>query len=171
YGFLIEAENLMAARNGAKSFDMEGIHPDETNKEIEVLMGMYQFLIGNTDWSIPGLHNVKLLRTEPSEPPIAVPYDFDWCGLISTPYAKPNETLGIPSVRTRLYRGFCASDAQWQAGIDRFNAKKAEIYSLFETCPDLKPKIRKRALKYVDDFYEIINSEKRFKRELKIQCR
>ncbi|MEM6344564.1 MAG: hypothetical protein AAF927_11815 [Bacteroidota bacterium] len=171
YGFLIEDEDAVAARNGAKSFEGEGVHPNETNKEIEVLLSMYEFMIGNTDWSIPGMHNIKLIRTNPAEPPIAVPYDFDWCGIIATPYAKPNPSLGIESVRIRLYRGFCATDEQWAASIARFNEKKAEIYSLYNDCPDLKGKTRKRAINYLDDFYEIINSEKRMKRELLSQCR
>lgn len=171
YGFLIEDEDAMASRNEAKAFEAEGIHPNETNKDIEVLLSLYEYMIGNTDWSIPGMHNVKLIRTEPSKPPIVVPYDFDWCGMINTPYAKPNPTLGIQSVRERLYRGFCASESQWDSTIARFNEKKAEIYSLYEQCPDLKPKVVKGSLRYLDDFYDIINSEKRKKRELASQCR
>ncbi len=40
-----------------------------------VPMAIFQYMIGNTGWSIPNQHNVKMLQGA-STRPIAIPYDF-----------------------------------------------------------------------------------------------
>ncbi len=40
-----------------------------------VLWQFFQYMIGNTDWSIPNQHNVKMLQGA-STRPIAIPYDL-----------------------------------------------------------------------------------------------
>ena len=64
-------------------------------------------MIGNTDWNLDKSHNIELIRPASGGAPIPVPYDFDWSGLIAPPYARPNQMLGIGSVKQRLFRGFC----------------------------------------------------------------
>ena len=41
-----------------------------------------------------------------------VPYDFDFSGLVGTPYATPPDQVPIKNVRTRFYRGYCSHNAQ-----------------------------------------------------------
>ena len=64
-------------------------------------MSVFQYMVGNTDWSMVRFHNVEVSRT-PRGVYVPVPYDFDWTGLVSTRYARPNEGLGIRSVRQRF---------------------------------------------------------------------
>ena len=64
---------------------------------------MFQFMIGNTDFSVAYQHNGKLLYANKNHP---LPYDFDLCGLVDASYAIVNSRLGIKSVKDRKYRGF-----------------------------------------------------------------
>lgn len=171
YGFIIEDDDLMAERLGGRIQKVAGMNPRKLDPQQEVLLSMFAYMIGNTDWSIPNLHNVKLLERAPIDPYIAIPYDFDWCGLISVPYARPNPMLGIQSVKTRVYRGVCQQEGYYMQAVERFKEEKADIYQLFETLPGLEPKIRKKALKYLDGFYKIINDEKELRRNIISQCR
>ncbi len=38
------------------------LHPDATNQSETGPMAIFQYMIGNTDWSIPNQHNVKMLQ-------------------------------------------------------------------------------------------------------------
>ncbi len=84
YGFLIEDEDMMAERLGGEINPLR-LHPDATNQSETGPMAIFQYMIGNTDWSIPNQHNVKMLQGA-STRPIAIPYDFDWSGFIAPGY-------------------------------------------------------------------------------------
>jgi hypothetical protein len=73
-------------------------------------MAVFEYFIGNTDWSVEYLQNVKLLATDTNSVAYTVPYDFDHAGIVSPPYAKPAEQLQLSSVRERRYRGYCLTD-------------------------------------------------------------
>ena len=65
---------------------------------------LFQFLLGNTDFSTAYQHNGKLLYV--NKEIIPLPYDFDMTGWVNPSYATVNTTLGISSVQDRIYRGF-----------------------------------------------------------------
>jgi hypothetical protein len=138
-----------------------------------MLFSVFQFMIGNTDWSIPGRHNVKLIRVGEKRSLYAVPYDFDMSGIVSTHYAAPHRKLShqIKSVRTRLYRGLCRKQEEFTPVLARFNRKKKEIYALYNHFPLLEDRNKKDTLRYLDAFYKIINKPKSVKRHLVENCR
>ena len=76
-------------------------------REQMTFVNLFQYMIGNTDWSIPKCHNIKLMvpKNDTLAQPFAIPYDFDFCGLVDASYAVPDERFEIQSVRDRLYRG------------------------------------------------------------------
>ena len=41
-----------------------------------------------------------------------MPFDFDYAGLVDAHYAVTAKALNLPSVRERLYRGPCQSEAE-----------------------------------------------------------
>ena len=170
YGFLIEDEDRLAERLGGRILKSGVIHQEATNKELATLLAVFQYMIGNTDWSVPGRHNIKFVFVGPMLPPLAVPYDFDFAGLIHAPYAKPDPRLQISSVRERLYRGYCRTEGEFQAAFVPFNEQKEAIYALFRDFEYLDEKAAERSLKYLDDFYETINKPKGVKREFLRAC-
>ncbi|MGH8495400.1 MAG: hypothetical protein ACREVN_04640 [Gammaproteobacteria bacterium] len=176
-GFLIEHKDGLARRLGLEAIDVERIALDELEPDATALLGVFQFMIGNTDWAVragpPGdvcCHNVEPFAMGEGMY-LPVPYDFDSTGVIDPPYAAPHESLDIRNVRTRLYRGFCRHGEQVMLALDRFNGQKETIYDLFRTQPGLEEKTVERSLEYFDDFYEIINDERKLDGEIRRECR
>jgi hypothetical protein len=128
-------------------------------------------MIGNTDWSVWALHKVVLLKEDSMALPIVVPYDFDWCGMVNAPYAYPSEQLPIESVRDRLYRGFCRPDAELQPILDEFRQRREEIYQVCRDVPFLSKKELKKIIKYMDQFYKIIDNPRAVEYTFHRECR
>jgi hypothetical protein len=59
-------------------------------------------MIGNTDWDISMMRNVRLIRTQAGGKILPLPYDFDFSGLVSAPYASPSSDTGLKTVRDRF---------------------------------------------------------------------
>jgi len=91
-------------------------------------MTMFQYLIGNTDWSVPKLHNIKLLYHDSLASVKLVPYDFDFCCFVNPPYTKLPEIIAIKDARERYYRDNCRELFELQITINHFlNKKRANI--------------------------------------------
>ena len=72
-------------------------------------MSIFQYMIGNLDWSVLKSHNIALFRREDGTI-IPLPFDFDYSGLVNAEYAVPPKALHLYSIRVRKYRGFCRSE-------------------------------------------------------------
>ena len=166
YAFLIEDMSDMAKRNSCKEVKAPAFHPNLTDKQQMNLVDVFQYMIGNTDWSVPGFHNIKLMRPRADSlaPPYAIPYDFDFAGLVNASYATPHEELGITSVKERLYRGFPRNMTEIEATLKIFRDKREDIYKLVNNFETLDSRSRKDFLKYLDDFYDMIDNKKSVER-------
>ncbi len=164
-GFFIENELDLSARLGAKNSYIKTLTIARLDTLQMATLVMFEYLIGNNDWSVPGLHNIKLF-TKPGRWYLPVPYDFDHAGIVEAPYAlpPPQLDLGITTVRERAYRGLDYSPEIFKQVFDKFNSIKPQLYALYEGNPHLEPKYIKRTLKYFDDFYEEINDPKAIKK-------
>jgi hypothetical protein len=161
FAFFLEHDRHLAQRLGGMEIEDERTHPNRFHAFHISLMDMFQYMIGNTDYSAYELHNIKLIRDETRRlPPIAIPYDFDWSGLVSAFYAVPNPSLNIEKVTDRVYRGFKKRPEIVYHSIKKFNDKKEEIYQLFNNFELLRKKERKQVIKYLDEFYWIINNKR-----------
>jgi hypothetical protein len=160
YVFFIEDFEKMAKRNGKIPIYKERIHQDKTMINKVTRMAIFQFLIGNTDWGVPSLHNIKIIAKTPTSRPVAVPYDFDWASLVNAPYAIPSEKLDIKSIHDRLYRGYDRTPEELEFIFKEFRMKKDRFYSLYQNTDLLTEKEKERVIKYFDEFYKIINSPK-----------
>ncbi len=172
YAFFLEDDDRMARRNHMRVLDQKGITQGETEFDQTGLLAVFQYMIGNTDWSVAGLHNIVLIRDSAGGGGLVypVPYDFDWSGVISTPYAIPDSRLGIRTVRDRIYRGTCRTPDDFAPLIARFNAAKDSIYALYHGLPDLEAKGVEQALGYYDELYRTINEPRRVKHEFIQGC-
>lgn len=166
FAFFIEPDRDLAERLQCIEIESEKIHPNRLHSFHTCLMDMFQYMIGNTDYSAYELHNIVLVVDSLRRaPPLAIPYDFDWSGLVSANYAVPNPRLHTKSVRERVYRGFIKQPEIVYHTIQIFLNKKEEIYQLFQNCELLKKSKRKQVLQYLDKFYEIINNDQMIKTE------
>ncbi len=160
YAFLIEDDAEMARRNGCKKKDHPPYLTESTNREMMTFVSVFQYFIGNTDWSVPNNHNIKLIfdRNNDAALPYAIPYDFDYCGLVDAAYAIPNEIIGTEKVTERVYRGFPRRMEEIQTVLNVFKEKKEKIYALINNFSLLSERTRKGMISYLDDFYKTIES-------------
>ena len=173
FAFLIEPIDMLAERMNAIEIEGKIRHQDLTDYDHMNLVATFQFMIGNLDWSVPGEHNIKLIKsTSPELPrPIVVPYDFDFCGFVNTSYANPPELLDVENVRERLFRGFCRTPEQYEATFDIFREKKGAIFNLIESDPYLAKSTKTDVSKFIEKFYDIIDSEYQVRRYFVQGCR
>ena len=170
YGFLIEDEKKMAARNKAITLEQK-LRPEETKQDAFLNMAVFQYLVGNTDWSVQYLQNIKLLKTDSFPQLITVPYDFDHSGIVSAPYAQPAEELLMRSVQERRYRGYCITDMKvFEKPIALYNRIKNDIYNLYTKNKLLDEKYIKSVTRYLDEFYATINDPKRWQKDFAYPC-
>jgi hypothetical protein len=166
FAFFIEREKYLADRVHGIEIETQKMNPNLLNPFQSCIMDMFQYMIGNTDYSSWDLHNIILVSDSSRRfPPFPVPYDFDWSGLISAAYAVPHPVIGTEKVTERVYRGFKKEPFIVYQTIHVFNTKKQEIYQLFENFKLLDNDEKKQAIKYLDEFYEIINNDRMVQKE------
>ncbi len=170
YAFLIEDVDRLAERNFAEESEWEQFHPYAMQDHQAVLVDLFQFMIGNTDWSAPYFHNIKMISTD-GPTYLVIPFDFDFSGAVEARYATPDPTLDIRRVRDRLYRGFCRDDLDFAPLFALFNERRESIYEMVRGFEPLEERRRNRLLDYYDEFYEIINDDGRTRREIHRRCR
>jgi len=170
FAFLIEDADMMALRQGARVVEWTAgqLHPALVEKRQAILVDVYQYMIGNTDWS-----GVEMRTSEGAA--YLVPYDFDFSGLVNARYASPDPSLSINRVRQRLFRGFCPagvnrSQADYDSVYELFLEKKDEIYEVWRGLEALEPDRLEDTLEYFDEFYETIGDPRRIEQMMRA-CR
>ena len=165
HAFLIEDEKALAKRNSCTKLKQDKLRAESADRNQMTLVALFEYMIGNTDWSVPGKHNTTLIQTEGdgTARPFVVPYDFDYSGLVDADYATPTEGIDIPNVRQRYYMGFERTPDELNDAIKIFNTQKENIYSLINNFELINEKNRKQMIAYLDDFYKSINNNKQVK--------
>ena len=170
YGFLIESISDLAKRNDMKVFKGKIRNQEAVNKvELDKFV-FFQFMIGNLDWSITERHNVKLIKGDKGALPIAVPYDFDYSGIVNTPYAVPPEELYLPDVKTRLFRGFCRRD-KYQETIEFYKNVEDDVFNEVNRLSTLRESGVNNVTKYLNSFFEDLGSEKYINKKIIKACK
>lgn len=171
YGILLEDKDDMASRNQAKTIKRLKIRPNKTDQDLFLKMAVFEYLIGNTDWSVEYQHNVKLMVKKGNLSPLPIPYDFDHAGIVRAPYAKPPLALQLSSVQERRYRGYCLESMEELAPtLAFFKEKKEAIYDIYRDHPLLEKRYIRTTLKYLDHFYKTLEQPKASAKEFLYPC-
>ncbi len=162
YSFLVENVDAMAKRNYCKEWKKGPVYTEMTDRNQMTMVAVFQYMVGNTDWSIPNNHNIKLIYSKKDSiaKPYVVPYDFDYTGLVNADYAIPNSELEIETVVQRLYRGFPRTMDELQDIFEVYNKQKENIYTMIKNFAPLSDRNKKEIIYYLDDFYKIINDRR-----------
>ncbi|MEM6964715.1 MAG: hypothetical protein AAF573_08130, partial [Bacteroidota bacterium] len=129
YGFLIEDTAQLRDRINAtkveKPYNLPrtAFHTDQVKT-----VALFQYLIGNTDWSVMLYKNIKIFEKDNLN--IIVPYDFDFAAIVEAPYATLNLRLGITHPKQRVYLGFPNDLEDMKATIDLFVQRKKSIVNV-----------------------------------------
>ena len=171
YGILLEDEKQMAARNETKRLKQLKLSPLSIERQQFLKMAVFEYLIGNTDWSVQYLQNIKLIQKTPKSLPISVPYDFDHAGIVRAPYAKPAPALQLRNTLERRYRGFCVANInEFTPVFEEFNRLRESIYALYQNNALLEQKYIDKTVSFLDDFYETINDPVKAKQAFLYPC-
>jgi hypothetical protein len=157
-GMFIEDQDDVARRAEARVMEIPRVTFKELEQDPLSVVMVFEYMIGNTDFSIFALHNVKLLRTQDRKVYV-VPYDFDLSGLVHTSYAAPTPGLGQLTVRDRVYRGPCRPETEIQPILERFRAHKDEVFAVYDSLRDLDADYRNDAKDYLQQFYSTITKD------------
>lgn len=170
YAFLLEDVDDLAERNAAMVVKQQGAQPGDLEPTNAALLGVFEYFIGNTDFSIGALHNIEILQRAMSF--YGVAHDFDFSGAINTRYATVDSRLRIQTVRQRLFRGYCVPAENYTAAFALFDAKKDAIYALYRDSYGklLAPDRLRGTLEYIDDFYRVIDDPRAAQHEIVDQC-
>jgi hypothetical protein len=170
WGLLIEDEDDAARRNMGNISEIRGRTFSHVDPTSIALVGLFEYFIGNADWSLPALHNIRVI--EPlNQFPRVFAYDFDWSGLVSTRYATPDPRLGIRSVRDRLYRGPCMSPNDLHTLLELFRSKRADILKLYEETKGLDPEYMIFVRNFFADFFRTIENPALVQQAIVSTCR
>jgi hypothetical protein len=165
--FFIEDASDLGDRMGMVDFQ-SGASFEDVDTATASLMSVFFYMVGNTDWSLPYLHNVRLFMVNGGFFP--VPYDFDWSGVVDAPYARPDYRLGTRTVRERVWRGPCYPGEVLEKAIQRISSAKDTIYARYRGQEGLDPKLLKESLEYYDEFFKMTADRRSWEREFRGNC-
>jgi hypothetical protein len=160
YAFFIEPIEVLAKRINAVEVTSVNLGQKNIYPQLMDRLAIFNYMIGNTDWSVPNQHNCKILTSlsyNPAALGIIVPYDFDYSGLVE-------------SVRERKFVGICRPEETFIKDLEEFSAKKEEFYKVINDFPLLKEKEREKMTNYLDGFFEGIDSRHSIVYSLRKEC-
>ncbi|MCL4213550.1 MAG: hypothetical protein KJZ74_06520 [Gemmatimonadales bacterium] len=168
--FFLEIEDEVADEHGLELVEQKGaLFADVVQPALDRL-SIFEFWIGNTDWSLSALHNITLFQT-PERQYVPVAYDFDWSGAVNARYSFPQANLGIRTVRDRLHRGPCKTAEQWAPTVEHYLSRRAAVDSIWaQPIAGLDPKKLADSKKWLDELWPILTDPRQFKRNVIDRC-
>jgi len=159
--FFLEDIDAVAKRNKYQQKKFVQYSPARTHRFQTALMSVFQYMIGNTDWSIPFYHNIRLVvpKSDTNSVPLPIAYDFDVTGLVNPEYGGPPLDMGIENLTDRLYRGFPVTQEEIQSVVDLMLQKEQKIFSLINSFELLNKKNKKEMIYFLQDFFSIIKNK------------
>ncbi|HMX41072.1 MAG TPA: hypothetical protein PKD78_12115 [Saprospiraceae bacterium] len=170
YAFLIEPQEDLARRLKAKLLTPRYITPKTLQAGDFDRLSVFQFMIGNTDWYIYNRHNACIMQCPSDSLPIAVPYDFDYCGLVDAPYAVAAPRLKFRKVTVRYFLGLCRRPEEWAPTLQLFEDKKTALLEAAQEVKDLNKASRRHSSDYLEAFFAILADPQQLKEQIIEHC-
>lgn len=152
WGFIIEDTALLRNRlNAQKVAETRNIGFEKFNPTQIRQIALFQYLIGNSDWDLRVSRNIKYINRNGQY--LAIPYDFDFSGLVNAPYAIGNPNFNLVNVQDRIYLGFPEERSNLEAAIAELQHKQAELIQIVENFKLLNRSARKEIIVYLNDYF------------------
>ncbi len=171
-GFFVEDDAHVAERTGATVIKDRKLHPAVYDAVLTVRHDLFQYMIGNTDWSTTYEHNNNSIFVKPDKF-IPLAYDFDMSGFVNAPYARANApTLGTGDIRERVYRGICRPEKIMDSVRREFLALEPAFDSMIDNyARELNEGDVADMKGYLGEFFSILKDDKMFKTRILQGCR
>ena len=159
-GMFLEDEAGVARRMEGRIVNLPRLLFADLDMDSLMPMMIFEYMIGNTDYSIYALHNVKIVQ-RPDKSLHPVPYDFDVTGLVKPPYGIPARGLNLKTVSDRMYRGPCRKPQELvDPYVANFLAKKDLIKALPDSIPGMDRLSKDEVKSFINSFYASVDSAK-----------
>lgn len=157
-GILLEDDDELAARLGGSVVDsIYNLPNDSLNLHLTALNALFEYMIGNTDWSIEGVRNIKFLRPASGGKICPVPYDFDFSGFVNAAYATPNSDLPIKHVRERYFQGASLPPDVIRRAAQVFHKRESKLHAIIDEAAMIDEAQKEELNAYIDSFFHILN--------------
>lgn len=151
-GFFIEDTAQLRDRIGAsKPGQKTGFQESQFNATQFQTMALFQYWIGNSDWSAIFGRNIKVLEKDGQL--ITIPYDFDFSGMVDAPYAIPNSNFGLTSIKQRAYLGFEKNVDELEATIKQLTSMRSALKKVVKGSELLNRKTRNKTWAYLNSYF------------------
>ncbi len=165
-GFFIEDIDHLAARNNMSEHD-DTIRILNLDKKNAILLSIFQYMIGNTDWIVNLSKNLKTITD--GNQFYAIPYDFDYTMIVNADYSLGGGTSYLSSP-SRDYRGLCYNVDELNPVIEEILNKKKDINKLISKTKLLDYNSKQHMLDFLSQFYFISKSDKRIQENILSKC-
>lgn len=164
YGFLIESDSGLARRLGGEVVETPGVVFSNLDALHTARLSIFQYLIGNTDWSFVSAenddeccHNIDLLRVDGNL--VAVPYDFDLAAMTRARYRRGAQ---LNQSKRREYVGYCRTDQDaLTRSLEEIVAAKEAIVAAVSDVPAVSPRSHGRRVDFTEEFFEEASDDRR----------
>ena len=130
YAMLAEDEEETTARLKGQAVEQYGLPTDSMQINQLALVIMFEYMVGNTDWDISMIRNVRTIRAPETGKIVVIPYDFDFSGFVSAPYASPSSDSGLKSVRDRFLYSNGLSQEHLRRATKRLLASRKDFIAI-----------------------------------------
>lgn len=158
YAILVEHIEDFSSRIGLSPYERMGIMPHQMDTLQCLRTSLFQYMIGNVDFSFETCRNLELMQRSDSVI-IAIPYDFDFSYLVSAPYAKPNVNLGQRELNERKMIGYPLQLSAARPVIDEFLARESDILQYTAFYPLLSVEVREKLKDYLKSFFNTLRDD------------
>lgn len=167
FAILVEDLEETCARLGGAPVEEYGVPADSLHTNQAALMVLFEYMIGNTDWEISMLRNVRMIRPFDAQKTLVMPYDFDFSGLVSAPYSSPSSDSGLKTVRDRFLMPSGVKPEALKRALAIIKKSKADIY---EICRNryLSRESTSDMILFLDTFFDRISEKDEVPQMLKM---
>jgi hypothetical protein len=157
YGFFLEPAGILASRTNSTIVKATNLNQMHIFPDVMDRVAIFNYMIGNYDWSVPGLHNIAVVlpgNNTAAGLGVAIPFDFDLTGVVNADYAIPSEETGVKTIRDRKFLGICRDNEVYKKDLIYFQNRKEEIYTVVRDFPYLNQRSKKDITNFLDEFFD-----------------
>lgn len=170
HSFFIEDKDHVAARTNMIQAD-SFITPFEIDRDNYIKFSFFQYLIGNKDWWVTSRKNTVIMQAKDSTGGFyAIPYDFDFSLFVNADYTKPDRDPNYSISDRRMYKGICFTNEEFQKVFEFYRELRPELESVVNTQELIAKYTKKEKLRYIKDFYTIIDDKYLIKKNILDHC-
>jgi hypothetical protein len=152
----IEDDDEVARRLNSTVIDHFGLPADTLEQTQYALTAMFQYFVGNTDWDYAMHRNVHVVQPKAGGKALAIPYDFDFSGLVSAPYASPSVESGLKSVRGRFLMSEGLTEPPLREALKRLQDNREALLAICRS-KHLPKSASRNMTEFLSSFYEEIS--------------